>query len=517
MSESATITRRKYDEKTMYQNLFAEDYKQAEPINVQVTAPAQQTQQRPALARKPYSSMSKKEQEAEKQKHQEMKASNTFVTAEDMQQPYIQHLLEDTKRINGEKLSGQDMINKALEGDCSFLEKMDPVLRNRAATLYMAKFVKEYGENTSPLGIIEAMRAKQDPVSEMLNPLLRAGISLFIHSPIAAPEVVDKYRELDSLLNKEIMVATNTKRASTVPEGFTVKQKHDNMRSQQFIIKSLLACHIGQLTEKNVDKNQAAHKWHGPVANAFAHCSRVMFILPGTTDYSETQTLENIDSWVKLAPFKTRGGATHNLQLKRRDGTVEAKEKKSFTPFHQKGMNVAVGGLGNAGIPGPKGARRLLRNDGSCGHLYMHLEKGDKEKNSGMLLGLESDAFMVRNQQGHRHDIFATAEKASSFGGQRVDEIGDKYGGREVDLSKVNEQGFTKVMDFVDELTQHLLQSNDQQSIEALDDLARDLSGNLMDAQAMQDFFDRLKRMAEEFVMMNDYNVDFMDLLYGNH
>jgi hypothetical protein len=123
---------------------------------------------------------------------------------------------------------------------------------------------------------------------------------------------------------------------------------------------------------------------------------------------------------------------------------------------------------------------------------------------------------MVRNQQGHRHDIFATAEKASSFGGQKADEIGDKYGGREVDLSEVTEAGFTAVMDFVDALTEELLRSGDQQSRDWLDEIARDVSGNLMDGQSLRDFFDRLQRMAEEYHIDGSLYAgkDFMDMLY---
>ena len=39
------------------------------------------------------------------------------------------------------------------------------------------------------------------------------------------------------------------------------------------------------------------------------------------------------------------------------------------------------------------------------------------------------------NQMGHKHNIKATAEAASSLGGQRVDELGADYGGRQCDLT----------------------------------------------------------------------------------
>ncbi len=61
-----------------------------------------------------------------------------------------------------------------------------------------------------------------------------------------------------------------------------------------------------------------------------------------------------------------------------------------------------------------------------------------------MLMGMESDAHGVMNQMGHTHDIHATPEKASSFGGQRTDEVGNKYGGRQCDLSKKSAREITR-------------------------------------------------------------------------
>lgn len=98
-------------------------------------------------------------------------------------------------------------------------------------------------------------------------------------------------------------------------------------------------------------------------------------------------------------------------------------------------MNCAIGGLGNAGVSG-----KTICNDGSCGHFYSMYMEGDETHYGAMLMGLESDAYGVTNQMGHTHDIHATGEKASSLGGQRTDEIGNKYGGRQCDLSSLSAQ-----------------------------------------------------------------------------
>ena len=109
---------------------------------------------------------------------------------------------------------------------------------------------------------------------------------------------------------------------------------------------------------------------------------------------------------------------------------ISWEKKVRFNFTGQRGMNCAIGGLGNNGVGG-----ELLSNDGSCGHFYSMYKEADADHNGAMLMGLESDAAGVMNQMGHTHDIFATPEKASSLGAQRTDEVGVKYGGRQCDLS----------------------------------------------------------------------------------
>ena len=71
---------------------------------------------------------------------------------------------------------------------------------------------------------------------------------------------------------------------------------------------------------------------------------------------------------------------------------------------------------------------------------------GDAEHHTGLLLGFESDAYHTTNQLGHTHGL-GNPEFASSFGGQRVDEIGDKYGGRELDLCGLDPTLLSKILD----------------------------------------------------------------------
>ena len=145
--------------------------------------------------------------------------------------------------------------------------------------------------------------------------------------------------------------------------------------------------------------------WDGPVANAFSHCSRVSYILPGM---KENETTANIDKTIDAflgknkgrdAGFKKRTAATHAIRRKSKKSNgqkfTELKKKLGWY-WGQNGMNVAVGGLSQNGITGKGGADRMLLNDGSCGHIYMHLEEGDTENYSGVMVGVRRSSSYTR-------------------------------------------------------------------------------------------------------------------------
>ena len=467
----------------------------------------------PSLKLKKFSSLTKDEQKAEEAHYEEVKARNTFVKASELNTPYMLKVLSEKKKIDGKEITQEELLNKVRQGDCSHMQQLDPVLRNRAATEYLiAHPIKQ-----SPEDFVESLKKERYPMAAMMNPLLRMSISLVIHSKDVDDAMIEKYKKIDELLNKEIMMATITKRKCMVHD-FYEEDKDRNVRSQVFIMKTLLTTHVGRLQEKKKNGNPPSKDWSGSVANAFAHCSRVTFTLPQDPNGFNAEAESNMNRylWEKDGFFK-RGGATHNLVQKRRFSNQDAVEKSQFTPFNQHGMNIAVGGLGNFGIPKGK-EQRKLKNDGSCGHLFMHFEKGDKEKHSGMLIGFESDAYGVMNQTGHVHDLAATGEFQSSFGGQRCDEIGEKYGGRVADLSDVDIYAYTELMALMDTVATNLLMAprDDAEFVDAnhemaqleLNDLAEQLCGDLMGEAQMKSFISRLYRMAN--IARSDEKADDM-------
>ncbi|MCR5031970.1 MAG: hypothetical protein K6A92_03830 [Lachnospiraceae bacterium] len=451
-----------------------------------------------------YSSLTKDEKKQAEKHYKAQKARNTFVTAADMDSAYMQHVMEKKVTIGSNEMTQKDLFDQVRGGDCSHMQQLDSVLRNRAATEYMTLRKDELAGTAED--VVRRLKDKADPISEMMNPLLRMGISCVINSPEAEPETKAKFRRLDELLNQEIMIATITRQEGEKVTDSTFSQGDwdRNFESQKFMFKTMLTCHLGKLRKKDSHTNPpTTEPWQGSVANAFAHCSRVMITLPADSVgmYNEQRQQRMFDQFQGKAGFLKRGGATHTMSRKKKGKPGEAKEIKFFSPRSQYGMNVAVGGLGNNGIPtGTYGARtqRMLRNDGSCGHLFMHFEKGTKEKHAGMLLGFESDAYGIMNQTGHVHDTKATGEFASSFGGQRCDEIGDKYGGRTVDLSDCNMGAFTEILRVADLAMDKFRKSHGEVSSITLEEMTREVCGEMMDQKDLATFLAKLYRVAGE-------------------
>ncbi|MCR5503015.1 MAG: hypothetical protein K6F53_08395 [Lachnospiraceae bacterium] len=337
-----------------------------------------------------------------------------------------------------EEVTQEELLGKVLlQDDCSNLEQLDPVLRNLAAKKYMEGF-QFNGNITSPEDFVNAL-FKNGGVSALMHPLFRIGISILakggtVNGGVFQSLPTQFFSAIEDLCNQRIMSST----MYTLPDETVTTQgeRLQNQISQRFMMKTLFMAHLGGL--KKYTKGQPG-TWDDSMASAFAHCSRVAFTLPKAADGGGRD--------MDTRGFKKRTAATHRLHRKRVDGSSDLIEKKMPLGWYwnQHGMNVAVGGLGNPGVPGVNGQMRRIKNDGSGGHIYMHVDKGDETSYTGLLIGFESDAPGVQNQTGHKHGT-GNPEFMSSFGGLRTDEIGDKYGGRVVDCSGLDPAAFDLIM-----------------------------------------------------------------------
>ena len=229
-----------------------------------------------------------------------------------------------------------------------------------------------------------------------------------------------------------------------------------NKAQQIQIAKRLLLMQLSDFSKitTDTDGSESVGEWDRSMAVALSHCSRVALTMPKVGEYAGNAD-EQQAMWRSImtingentAQDNSRASSTHSIERRRvvpgEGATVrKSKEKKVLFNFiGQRGMNCAIGGLGNPGVSG-----KTILNNGSCGHFYSMYKEGDEEHYGAMLMGMESDAHGVMNQMGHTHDIHATPEKASSFGGQRTDEVGNKYGGRQCDLSKKSAREITRWM-----------------------------------------------------------------------
>ncbi len=350
------------------------------------------------------------------------------------------------------------------DGDYSNFENLDLVMRNVVASKALRQFMDDYDiqdGHADPAEICQQIKASGAGVSALLNPGLRLALSLAQRTYKFSDEFRDFCRKLDEQMSTEVMVATLTTQADSARvvayySGVGNQQNmhavedanraiEENKAQQIQIAKRLLLMQLSDFSKVTTDAqgNEHMEKWDKSMAVAFSHCSRIVLTMPKTGVYSGTadeqkamwRSIMTIDG-ENTAQDNGRASSTHSIErrsVSSEDGAdpLTSKEKKMLFNFvGQRGMNCAIGGLGNAGISG-----KTILNNGSCGHFYSMYKEGDEKNYGVMLMGLESDAHGVMNQMGHTHDIHATPEKASSLGGQRTDEVGNKYGGRQCDLS----------------------------------------------------------------------------------
>ncbi len=365
-----------------------------------------------------------------------------------------EHVLDKKTSIHTDK-GTEEVTQEALfkevlrTGDCSNLEKLDPVLRNLAAAKYM-QGISFQSRVSSPEEVVNTL-FKSGGAAALMHPLFRLGISIMARGgTLQGCELSGKnktfYAKIEDLCNQRIMSATMYS-APKLKDQREPDELARNKTAQIFMMKNLLMCHLGKMQQVDTVKDpktkkiisQTTKSWPHGMATAFAHCSRVAFSMPTPTAGDDAMLGDLMKTRKGEHGFKTRPAATHKLTRKRKTAGSMLIEGKPFITnlLGQYGMNVAVGGLDNDGVPGQEGKMRQIKNDGSGGHIFMHVDKGDADSYTGLLVGFESDAPGVYNQTGHKHGP-GNPEFMSSFGGLRVDEIGDKYGGRQVDLT-----GFT--------------------------------------------------------------------------
>lgn len=428
-------------------------------------------------------------------------------------------------KLKHSSLTRGETIKMVSNGDYSNFENLDNVMRNMFAKESLGRMLEKYDlnhpqqmETHTPEEICTRIQ-QEGGVSALLDPTLRLGLSLTQkQNGIYNDSQKEWFRKLDEQMSAAVMLETLTHTTDHAALKETVKtngrkrplsdEKADKKaadmiaagKAQQIqTAKRLLLMHLGRFTR--VDSNGQSSDWDKPTAVALSHCSRVTLTLPMQTSDTKEAKAAYKKMWNSIfyqkdksnpAHDERRGSSTHDLAVKKRDAAV--KEKKVLFNFRsQRGMNVAIGGLGNNGISG-----RTILNDGSCGHFYSMYKEGDTSHYGAMLMGMESDSYGVKNQLGHTHDIKATGEKASSLGGQRTDEVGAKYGGRRCDLSGLTPEQITGYMEKLEDAMKNWQKTENGLSSGDGAFVMEKLVGTPMSAELLADVLARLERAAAQ-------------------
>lgn len=169
---------------------------------------------------------------------------------------------------------------------------------------------------------------------------------------------------------------------------------------------------------------------------------------------------------------------------KEEHGKLAALKSKTDSGYHNYGMDMSVGGAGNAGVQGEGGAGQIITTDGRSGHMYVGERDSTQTKRGGMLVGMETDSPYRTNQYGHMHTAMAKGGKFSSTGGLKYDIEGAKYGGRTVDFNGATNEDIALTLDaFNNHLNQ--LKAGGEEGKAKYEQLARQLSGTRMSDKEM--------------------------------
>lgn len=154
----------------------------------------------------------------------------------------------------------------------------------------------------------------------------------------------------------------------------------------------------------------------------------------------------------------------------------------------QRGYNPAIGGAGKVGIRSdaagwaepeqPSG--HIIKADGVNGHMFTGVKNSSTSAHGGMMVGLETSATGQTNLLGKAHTAAAVKSFYSPTGALKGDSIGQEYGGRNVDLTRLS---MDEQVELQHKFTQRLkdLEHNPAEYNSVMDSI----SGTQMDPEAL--------------------------------
>ena len=388
-------------------------------------------------------------------------------------------------------------------GDFSKFEKLPLLLRNFLGESQIRLFHRAYGKNPS----LENPDVQKYLKDNAMNAAFRAGISSYKNS--TDPEERKNANTYDKIFNKSILEKTLMPPTESEINDFTQRVGADaapaelnrNLARQRVMAKMLL---MGQLGRYDIsDAGKAKGELTEPLSETLAHGGRTNIVLPVGEDSKQVFNAFLGANKGREAGVYKRLAATHYVSRREVGAggsiTNETEEQKPyFFQLHQiltnqYGMNLATGGIG---AKGPDG--NVIMGHGELGHAYMRLEKGDKTHCGAIMFGIEGCEPGVTNSLGHVHDIRAKSAKQSAFLADKG-VVGNKKGGRQIDLSGISTQELVGILNEFDnkysELQNNANTSEGREKLAAINDM---LMGNPMEAEKLIDMFNELNMGGRE-------------------
>lgn len=180
--------------------------------------------------------------------------------------------------------------------------------------------------------------------------------------------------------------------------------------TQLALAEALFLAQLGGVEVVQTAKGQTGSYFLGAeatVTEPFAHGGRVAFLLPADTDFRA------------LRPCP----AVQHFALRKADGTVlRRRARESEHPVRQYSADLADK------------------------HIYLRPYKGGEGRYAALTLGIQSDAPGGVSPLGHTHSDWAHSERQSGFLSCRETGVGQRIGGRIIDLTPLSGAQLTALM-----------------------------------------------------------------------
>lgn len=371
----------------------------------------------------------------------------------------------------------------AQSNNYSKFNSLAPYLKNYLGAKKMQEFKQKCGEN-APLNDV----TKKFLEENAMDGAFRVAVSSYKH----IDENANKYEVYmnEYLLVKTLTPPSEEEKRNVInrlgDEKEAEKVLNKNIEKQLIMAKTLFMAHLGKYDLKETETTSVEYK--GSIAETIVHGGRTNFILPYGGYQAKMMKSYTGPDPKKNAGLEGRFAATHYSSSRKvnDDGTlkkdsIEEKPKryevnKIFS--RQYGMNVAVGGIGSIGPD-----KKAILNDGTAGHMYIRKKIGDSKTCGSLLIGFESAATGKTSFTGHNHNMFAKSSKQSAFMADKFGQ-GIKTDGRTVDLSGLDSETFTQIMEQFDKCYREMQGQNS--SKEKLAKFNALLSGNKMSVDQLK-------------------------------